>query len=789
MSNDLQPHTSYIDGQLVQLTGPDNTSLTYQYDKEQRMFYIRESLITSANKHGATHILTDPVPEASCDARGLMSSEDKCKLDATVGTRLGVLGFQGAGFPDDGGWLQGDITLAAGSEFISLERVGNVIRFVVDIPTPFICSAEECYQVYWVQDETDVNAIRPPSCGGKLPGVNGYGELKIYAFPESTVINPNATTTTLNNKDHYPSLIFKRYDDGVGTNEAEFDLVLKRNAQYAATVGWAFTPGATGTPECIWYLGLDDNGARIDFKLSPDSEPGLLGAILYKGSSITKQMGVITGYQTDILSTNRYKAKFWSISDQESVGTEFTITNLQQWDLDDNSQVLDATTGSVLVVGQLVDVWTIKCGVTNCYYCKEQPILNANGLWATLGAIEFGDTLESRPESDTNPTTPVNSVNDVTLIDPNEWGVTNLDDPMMVFVPASGSDPDQVIPGSGQANFTSEIINTAGSGTTPARRYVEVSDDDSGDNIQRPVFIWHRASLRNALIEVHLARPVASVSGLAFPPIDVLLRAPVSAVDSKYATIVGRGSFTSGPYNLLNWIGIVGVHWHDLPPHGAVKVIMYDGSYTYGQIVNYTAKLACDSSDTIYLVTEDATPDISTVVEILHEEYTTPAARLQFRYNTNGHDIELKPTVGLLDMGTTYNLENTSPTFVLDNFVEDFSDYEDGSTYWQNGSAETSTSGITTSDDNFYIVNGGVVSSTEYYNSLKIMVLEGNVWMWWNNMLLPPSGSTPYFTITDVVKYGKFGLRLWPGARVRRMIVRSKLHRFSEYTLGQLELS
>ena len=104
--------------------------------------------------------------------------------------------------------------------------------------------------------------------------------------------------------------------------------------------------------------------------------------------------------------------------------------------------------------------------------------------------------------------------------------------------------------------------------------------------------------------------------------------------------------------------------------------------------------------------------------------------------------------------------------------------------------AETSTSGLVTSESGFYVLTGGVVSSTDYYNVLKVMINESQVWMWWNNILLPPAtGGNPYYTITDEIRYGKFGLRLWPGAKVRRMILRSKLHQFSEFSLGQLELS
>ena len=783
MSNELQPHTSYIDGQLVQLLGPDNTTLTYQYDSQQRAFYYRESLITSAGKHGTTHVGADLIPSASCATPGLMSANDKCKLDNIVGTRLGVLGFQGAGMPDDGGWLSNDIILAAGSEFISLERVGNVIRFVVDVPTPFTCASEECFQVYWIQDETEVNAIRPPSCGGRLPGLDGYGEFKIWLFPESTIINPNATYNTLSQKGNYPSLIFKRYNSGLSTNSGQLDLTLVRNESLAATVGWSFTPGSNGVVECDWFVGVDDAGNRMDFKLGPETQSGLLGAILYQGCSITKQMAIITSYQPDILSTNRYNAKMWSLSQTKAIGSEFVVTNLQQWDITANTKVLDSALDNVLSIGQTIDVWSVQCGASTCYYCKETPLLNINGLWATLGAVEFGDTILPRPENDTQPTSTDVST-DATLIDPHQWGMTNIDDPLYLYI-----NDTTVLPATGQANYIANIVSTTGTGTTPDRRYLEVPEDTLGDNIQRPVMIWHRASIRNALIEIHLARPTSAAS-LLFPPVDVLLRAPVSVVDSKHGIILDRGSFGGGQFNGLNWIKISGLHWHDLPTHGSLKVLVYNGSYTYGQTMTYTAKLVDYASDGIILATSDPTPATGTTVELLHEEYTTPAARLQFKYNSNTHDIEMQPWVGTLDMATTYRLDTVGTgTDTGDNYVKDFSTYSVGNTYWQNGAAETSTTGLIVSNTGFYVLTGGVYAGTDYYNVLRIMVIEDRVWLWWNNMLLPTSISEPYFTITDVVKYGKFGVRLWPGAKVRRVIMRSKLFGFSEYSLQQLELA
>ena len=784
MDNKLGSYTNYIDGQLIQLAGPDNTTLAYQYDAQQRCFYLRDGAITGLSKHGPTHVSQDPVPAATCDSPGLMSATDKCKLDATVGTRLGVLGYMGAGQPDDGGYIQGDTILAAGSEFISLERVGNVIRFVVDVPTPFTCTSEECFQVYWIQDETEPNAIRPPSCGGRLPGVDAYGELKVYLFPESTVINPNATYTTLNTKGQHPTLIFKRYDDGIGVNEGEFDLVLKRNSSAIATVGWSFTPGATGTPQCAWVMGTDSSGNLIKFELSPRSEPGLLGAILYKGSSITKQMAVITGYTSDVLSTNHYLAKLWDVSGAATVGDAITITNLQQWDFDNNTKILDAAFGSVLSVGQFVDVWSIACGSSTCYYCKETPILDVNGLWTTTGAVEFGDVLEGRLDVMSDPVE-ATTRSDAGLVDSSQWGLTNADDPMLVYIPGS---TDTTLPASGRANYTVSLVNSTGSGSSPDRRYMEVIDDTTTDAVQRPVYLWHRASLRNALLEVHLAKPVATAC--AFPPIDVLVRAPVSAVDTKYATVLDKGTFTSGQHNGYDWLKLAGLHWQDLPAVGGVRVIMYDGSYTYGQSINYIGKLI-DPDGSLYIAVSGTTPNAGSVVEVLHEEYTMPVARLQFSTSSD-HDIIMQPTFGLLDVGLSYGdtdiTGETGGGGGCDAFVREFKTQQTGSTYWQDGDAETTTTGITASTTGFYVLNGGVASGSEYYNVLRVMAIESQLYMWWNNLLIPPSGTLPYYDITDVVKYGKFGLRLWPGARVRRAILRSKLYQFSPYSLGQISL-
>ncbi|MFA5767329.1 MAG: hypothetical protein WC919_05380, partial [Candidatus Paceibacterota bacterium] len=223
-------HTSLVDKQWIQVSGPDDIISGFAYDAETRSLWGRDSQISQIGIHGTSHISSDPIPTATCDTMGLMAADDKCKLDALTQMRLGIVGFQGGGFPDDGGWLQGDVILAAGSEFVSIERFGNVIRWTVDSPIPLSCNVETCASIFWVQDETEVASIRPPSCAGKLPGTSSYGEMKVYLLPESMIIDPADPATSLNKKTNYPSLIFKRYDDSVAPGVAEFEMVLKRTA-------------------------------------------------------------------------------------------------------------------------------------------------------------------------------------------------------------------------------------------------------------------------------------------------------------------------------------------------------------------------------------------------------------------------------------------------------------------------------------------------------------------------------------------------------------------------------
>ena len=101
----IPSYSILADKHWIQVSGPDELISGFAYDAQTRSLYGRESQVTQMGHHGVSHIAEDLVPTATCDTVGLMSTDDKCKLDALTQNRLGIVGFQGGGFPDDGGWM------------------------------------------------------------------------------------------------------------------------------------------------------------------------------------------------------------------------------------------------------------------------------------------------------------------------------------------------------------------------------------------------------------------------------------------------------------------------------------------------------------------------------------------------------------------------------------------------------------------------------------------------------------------------------------------------------------
>lgn len=1225
----VPPASSLIDAQFIQITGPDGLTTGYQFDEQQKALYFKESQVLFPTFHGATHIAEDPVPNATCDTPGLLAADDKCKLDALLQTRLGVLGFQGAGFPDDGGWMQGDIILAAGTEFISLERIGNVIRFTVDSPIPLNCACfkagarvlmadgttkaienikkgdlvithngnikpvritfrtphdgpisqwkadkhsgeslsitnnhpvmalergyayvpsgrarravkenpqwveagrirpgdllsrrrshnivedvetidiltilgdgfverdglvyscitkgarigqidgmahgipryiavnndlldligyyaaegcaskknglrfsvhteefyfgdigaeicrilatmfglepkingratpngrdiqifsvplielfsrwfvgtkknkrfpewimqltpakqarivaatikgdgyiiasvgktatstnaqitlglssrflsdqclfmaercgwepsnpppkingsrirycmmisasnapdlcnilgikrqnkklsrerkvgnkvlhrlversehhykgdvfnfeveddnsyivdgievhncEECQQIFWVQDETDIASIRPPTCGGKLPGVNAYGEIKIYLFPESTIVDPNDAAVTLNNKGQFPAFIFKRFDDTIIPGAAEHEMILKRDDFNDAVteIGWAMTPGATGIPEMVWFMGKDNDGNQIRFDLEPNSEPGLLGTLLYKGHLLTKKMGVITDFTSTILSTNQYTIKEWDVDANKAVGDIFTARNVWQYANPENpasganpqALILDSTI-DLLPIGTLVNLWAFKVGEVAGepilrHYFSKKPALNPNHIWTWAGRTQFGDVAIAReevmPSGGSEDKDVATQVSAIRTFERNLWGLTGFDDPLLSFDIAQTA-------GTENADLSTQhraVIDT----TLPGLRVV--ADPDIVDDFsERPVWLWNRRNFCNALVRTDIGRPDSS----DFVPFDLMLRSQIDEGENKYMRVIGTGDI-----NGLQYVRVCGVHFHDLPSFGSLRVLSPDGNHN--KIFNYTRKFAFPSTimegteptagfapepacDSIILSGDTANNvaypgSVGDIVELLHQEYTAPVVRVEFSFNPATGLVELQFKVGILDMSLPYEEDIADD---IDDYVRGLAPgYAVSAIYSQAGTFTGVGTQPASSLEGFVVFDGGAQiggAQDEFWNRLEVMLRDNQIWIWWNQLLIPPSTilssalptpitiDTPYFPITvdPDITFGKIGMRMWPGTKFRRIDLRTQVSLFSEFTFGQLEVS
>jgi len=814
--NKVPPYTSLSDKQYISIDGPDGIVNNFQYDLQTRALYSRNSQVLQLSHHGSTHISEDPIPLATCNNQGLLSADDKCKLDALLQTRIGVLGFQGAGFPSDGGWMSGDIILAAGTDFISLERIGNVVRFTVDSTTPLVCNCESCTEIFWIQDETDTTSLRPPACSGKLPGVNSYGELKVYLFPESTIVGKTNSSAVLQNKGNYPALIFKRYDDSISPGTAELEVVLKRNSINKTTteIGWAFTPGASGKVQNVFYMGTNANGEPIEFAFDPSMEAGLLGSLLYNGNNITKKPAVITNYTSTILGTNLYKVKNWNMNNNLAIGTEYEAKNVWQYinpenpttGLNSQSLTYDSTI-DLLPIGTLVDIWSFKVGesagapiLRHFFTCR--PHINPNNIWTSLDQIQFGDLSITREESQADNLSYDKSsyaqVSAIRNLSTSNWGIRGYDDPLLGF--------DLIDSGTDTADLSKQhraVIDTSLPGL------VVNSDTSATDPYsERPIMVWNRSNLNNSYVKLDIGCPTSS----KFTPFDILLRSKIDEYNDKYMFVSEKGEI-GGMY----YVKVEGVHFTDLPQFGSVRSLF--PSANKNKIFNYTRKLMfsnlLDGGLTTSLVSYNGNSvilagdspyegDVGDIIELLHQEYNSLCVRTEFTVDELSGLINLQFKVGILDMSVPYEDDDVND---IDDFVRGLAPgYAVSAVYSQLNSYTGVGARPSSSPDSFVVYDGGYQvggSKSEYWNSLEIMLRDNQLWIWWNKLLIPPSTNlsaalnTPvsvnsvYFPvdINDNDKFGKVGLRLWPGATVRRCEVLSQNKQLSEYQYGQLTIS
>jgi hypothetical protein len=161
---------------------------------------------------------------------------------------------------------------------------------------------------------------------------------------------------------------------------------------------------------------------------------------------------------------------------------------------------------------------------------------------------------------------------------------------------------------------------------------------------------------------------------------------------------------------------------------------------------------------------------------------------------------------GILDIGTSYELNLASD--VSEDFVRGMrpGSYSVSRVYTQQGFITLGTETPSVTPSGFKVYDGGFVpqpinGQTELWNTLEVMYRDGQLWVWWNKLLVPPDTAesaalstpvavnTPYFPVPPIGPIGKVGLRLWPGAVVRELEIRDQLFQYNEFNHGQLQLT
>jgi len=789
----LPDPNSMQDGQTVDIIGPDGIVRSFVFDLQTKSFTLRDSQLFVPTKHGDTHISTDPIPLATCDTPGLMAANDKCRLEALSQLRVGVLGYTGAGNPNDGGWLQDDIILAAGGNgFLNIERVGNVIRFTVQPPLPFACNCESCAELFWIFDETEPYSIRPPTCSGKLPGINAYGDVKFYIMPESTIVDPANPSQVLNTKGNYPSLVFKRYNNSLTTGLASFELVLQRDSinRTQAQVGWSFLPGADGDVECVWYTGKDDDGNLLRFSFDPKKEPGMLGGLMSNGHLITKRMAIVTGYVTTTPQNNVYYCKMWDVLNATTIGDEFTATNI--WDYVDNGTgtfvpVMDSMEANLLKVGTLIDIWMFEIsqssdGPQYRYFINKEPMLTADDVWAPVGNVQFGDTVDARAEvamtdaTGQEETTAFEADVDFDGFENSIWGLANEQD--IKFYSNSGQIETYI---GRRANIDTAI---------KALKVVkdEYSTVGTTNRHQKPVFLWNRIDLRaSAYAVIDMGFP-ADMEFEDFPLLD-LCWGPHESCSDQYAEVIRSRdnalSLNGVDYNSVPRVG----QWQCVYPPERAGLIFNQADKSMEYVPSSGVKPTIYSNTGNSMVSGD-------ILSLVQRDFTTNAVRiLPFK---TGDVYGMRVISGILGMDTLYQSNGPGD---LDDYVRGFqAGYVVSQTYTQDGLWDGSGTAPEANISGFSILGGSAGTGTERWNRLEIMFKNNRLWLWWNGLLIPPSTqlsallpvpvqiTSQYYPFNPAYDLGKFFLRMWPGMILRRVQLMTQNSRANEYQNGQVLL-
>jgi hypothetical protein len=373
-----------------------------------------------------------------------------------------------------------------------------------------------------------------------------------------------------------------------------------------------------------------------------------------------------------------------------------------------------------------------------------------------------------------------------------------------------------------------------------------VKQTDPESDAERPVYVWQRMNHKNFYVKALLGQPLES----RFPPIDVLLRAPVDSFDDVYFKILRRGVYETGPFRGCNYVVVKGMRWKDIPPSGVLRTLtgifrnetwhyyykaawsrwdddatvligmnepfLFDEDFVPGSVGGTcgtdepepTGGSGPEPSGTDQPGEFVTVPGNTTAAQLLHAEYNAACCRLEFSINdqSDAEAIQLQFKVGILDMGTPYELDiGVDPA---DEFVRGFKpgEFAVSRIYTQDGFIISGTENPQSDPEDFRCYYGGFLPSPidgerEKWNVLEIMYRDEQIWIWWNGLLIPPDVTasaalpipvpvnTPYFPVVSPIEIGKVAFRLWPGATMREVQVRDQNMGFNEFTHGQLEIS
>jgi hypothetical protein len=311
-----------------------------------------------------------------------------------------------------------------------------------------------------------------------------------------------------------------------------------------------------------------------------------------------------------------------------------------------------------------------------------------------------------------------------------------------------------------------------------------------------------------------------------FSPIDFVVRAQIDENENRYMRVLGTGVISG-----LNYVRVCGVNFSDLPPFGSLRVISpgdnHNKTYNYSRKFMFPSAISESGSteytgdptsgetvaincDSIILtgnaIDNDTYPGSpGDIVELLHQEYNSTVVRVEFSFDEETGLTQLQFKVGTLDMSLPYEED------IFDDDSDDFvrglaPGYAVSAVYSQAGTFTGVGTQPSASPSGFVVYDGGAQIGglqDEYWNRLEVLVRDDQLWIWWNKLLIPPSTTlsnalptpvtidTPYFplAINPNRQFGKNGLRMWPGTKLRRIDIRTQATVFSEFTYGQLEIT